>query len=162
MVLFAFYFLCLANSSSVLISSQFNRILFANGEKRSLGAGGFGEVYLMKDMRKATATNEALVAVKINKRMELNDANGALAEAMKLSAISHPNIVTVLEAFLIMKPNLQVCVVFEYCEEGDLNGYMKRMKGGQAPSGAEVLTISFSPPLVFSSFILFSSRCRRG
>ena len=132
----------------MITCSLFIRIVSANGEKRSLGAGGFGEVYLMKDMRKAKATNEALVAVKINKRMELNDANGALAEAMRLSAISHPNIVAVLEAFLIKKPKIQVCVVFEYCEEGDLNGYIKRMKGGQARSDSEVLpvTISFPPP----------------
>ena len=122
-----------------------NRIVTVNGEKRCLGAGGFGEVYLMKDMRKASSTNEALVAVKINKRMELTDANGALAEAMKLRAISHPNIVTVLENFLIMKPKIQVCVVFEYCEEGDLNGYMKRMKGGQVPRGAEVFSSSRRP-----------------
>jgi len=121
-----------------------HRIVSANGEKRCLGTGGFGEVYLMKDMRKASSSNEALVAVKINKRMELTDANGALKEAITLLTISHPNIVTVLETFLIMKPKIQVCVVFEYCEEGDLNGYMKRMKGCQVPRGAEVLSSSLS------------------
>jgi len=122
----------------------FLRIVSANGKKRSLGSGTYGEVFLMKDMKKASSSNEALVAVKIQLGRDDKYANLALAEAMTLRAISHPNIVTVMEAFLITQPrnNVQVCVVFEYCEEGDLHGYLKRMKGGQVHCGAEVLSSS--------------------
>jgi serine/threonine protein kinase len=61
-----------------------------------------------------------------------------LEEAMKLKELKHTHIVACLSAFLVSQPFLQVCTVLEYCSEGDLNAYVKKMQTGVVPSGLGV------------------------
>ena len=50
-------------------------------------------------------------------------------EGVLLSFLS----IATLDTFLSVTPSLQLCVVLEYCSEGDLDHYIKKMLLGSAP-----------------------------
>jgi len=94
---------------------------------------------LMKDQKKGM-----LVAMKMLTRQETSDANMALSEAATLFRFVHPNIVRCFDVFLNMDGGLNVCVVLEYCEQGDLNAYLKKL----SPSSTDLKSKQVRLPLM--------------
>ena len=85
---------------------------------RFLGKGGFGEAYLVK----SNMTKKNYVMKSIN--FELLDEKNKLYtinEAILLKNIDHPNIIKFKEVFEVKKPNIQLNIIMEYAENGDLN-----------------------------------------
>ena len=85
---------------------------------RFLGKGGFGEAYLVK----SNMTKKNYVMKSIN--FELLDEKNKLYtinEAILLKNIDHPNIIKFKEVFEVKKPNIQLIIIMEYAENGDLN-----------------------------------------
>jgi NIMA (never in mitosis gene a)-related kinase len=83
-----------------------------------LGKGGFGEAYLVK----SNMTKKNYVMKSIN--LELLDEKNKLYtinEAILLKNIDHPNIIKFKEVFEVKKPNIQLNIIMEYAENGDLN-----------------------------------------
>ena len=83
-----------------------------------LGKGGFGEAYLVK----SNMTKKNYVMKSIN--FELLDEKNKLYtinEAILLKNIDHPNIIKFKEVFEVKKPNIQLIIIMEYAENGDLN-----------------------------------------
>ena len=83
-----------------------------------LGKGGFGEAYLVK----SNMTKKNYVMKSIN--FELLDEKNKLYtinEAILLKNIDHPNIIKFKEVFEVKKPNIQLNIIIEYAENGDLN-----------------------------------------
>ena len=83
-----------------------------------LGKGGFGEAYLVK----SNMTKKNYVMKSIN--FELLDEKNKLYtinEAILLKNIDHPNIIKFKEVFEVKKPNIQLNIIMEYAENGDLN-----------------------------------------
>ena len=83
-----------------------------------LGKGGFGEAYLVK----SNMTKKNYVMKSIN--FELLDEKNKLYtinEAILLKNIDHPNIIKFKEVFEVKKPNIQLNILMEYAENGDLN-----------------------------------------
>ena len=83
-----------------------------------LGKGGFGEAYLVK----SNMTKKNYVMKSIN--LELLDEKNKLYtinEAILLKNIDHPNIIKFKEVFEVKKPNIQLNIIIEYAENGDLN-----------------------------------------
>ena len=86
--------------------------------KKFLGKGGFGEAYLVK----SNMTKKNYVMKSIN--FELLDEKNKLYtinEAILLKNIDHPNIIKFKEVFEVKKPNIQLNIIMEYAENGDLN-----------------------------------------
>lgn len=105
-----------------------------NGEDKVLGRGSFGQVVLMRDSK----NNDALVAVKLLLRNSDSEANTALNEALKMKELHHPNIVELLDVFIVAQPQLQLCTVLEYCTEGDLETHLEKMKTNPSPVSNKV------------------------
>jgi len=83
-----------------------------------LGKGDFGEAYLVK----SNMTKKNYVMKSIN--FELLDEKNKLYtinEAILLKNIDHPNIIKFKEVFEVKKPNIQLNIIMEYAENGDLN-----------------------------------------
>jgi NIMA (never in mitosis gene a)-related kinase len=116
------------------INARYFPVLNDKDEPKTLGVGGFGAVFLCTDAK----DGNRLVALKINRRSSDEEANTALEEAMKLKELKHTHIVACLSAFLVSQPVLQICTVLEYCSEGDLNAYVKKMQSGAVPSGVGI------------------------
>ena len=89
--------------------------------EKILGKGSFGTVTLMAD----TKNNNSLVAVKISRRVTESEARLALEEAKLLRTLSHPNIITCIDAFSL---GGEICVVLEYCPLGDLDRYIASLR----------------------------------
>ena len=85
---------------------------------RFLGKGGFGEAYLVK----SNMTKKNYVMKSINFDL-LDDENKkyTINEAILLKKIYHPNIIKFKEVFEVKKPNIQLNIIMEYAENGDLN-----------------------------------------
>ncbi|KAM3133795.1 hypothetical protein pb186bvf_014058 [Paramecium bursaria] len=79
---------------------------------KKLGQGGFGEVYLVKQL--STGIQRA---AKIIMRKTISDEEKLLEETEILKHLDHPNIVRVLEIFADFK---YYYIVTEYCQGGEL------------------------------------------
>ena len=105
-------------------------------EPRVLGRGQFSVVYLARDSQASRFKN--LVALKVQSRNSEKETNDSFAEAIQIKSLHHPNIVTLIDAFLIFSPHLRVGLALEYCAEGDLGSYLRRMKTGAVPNSSKV------------------------
>lgn len=87
---------------------------------RLLGEGATGKVYLMRD----THHGNAHVAVKV---MNSDSSGGALLkEVQKLTQLSHENILKCFDAQFWVDGQV-FFLVLEYCEQGSLDKYLKRI-----------------------------------
>jgi serine/threonine protein kinase len=114
-----------------LLNNRFEHIAGFGADRTVIGKGAFGEVFLMRD----TTNNNQLAAMKISPSRSQNEADIALREAQLLLHLAHPNIVRCLDVFLGMN---YVGIALEYCEEGDLNAYVKKMKGASCDLKAKI------------------------
>ena len=109
---------------------------------RFLGKGGFGEAYLVK----SNMTKKNYVMKSIN--FELLDEKNKLYtinEAILLKNIDHPNIIKFKEVFEVKKPNIQLNIIMEYAENGDLN---------------KLLEININKKIYFKENILINWLCQ--
>mmetsp|Transcript_2809 Transcript_2809/g.2472 ORF Transcript_2809/g.2472 Transcript_2809/m.2472 type:complete len:446 (-) Transcript_2809:55-1392(-) len=90
----------------------------------TIGKGSFASVY--KVIRKSDNKVYALKRVKINK-MSKKELEDALNEIRFLASIRQKNIVGFLEAFLESNDS-ELCIVMEYCGNGDLAQKIERYK----------------------------------
>lgn len=105
-----------------------------DGHEILLGRGGFGKVFLVEDRHSsaATPTKFPLYAMKVIHCASLVETNIALNEAQVLLEWKHPNIVKCHKLFLGKGgrggggnlSQFDVCIVMEYCTQGDLTAYM--------------------------------------
>jgi formylglycine-generating enzyme required for sulfatase activity len=94
---------------------------------RKLGAGGFGEVWLARDINSSTPSE---VAVKTPLNSEV-DLDALLQEAtLWARASGHPNVLEFLDARVF---DGQVVLVSEYAPDGSLTNWLRR-HGERAPS----------------------------
>jgi NIMA (never in mitosis gene a)-related kinase len=85
-----------------------------------IGKGSYGVVRLLQ--RK---TDKKLYVMKmVECKQESQD--DALKEVNLLAKLNHPNIVGFVENFFSSKGEL--CIVMEYCDSGDLDGYITELK----------------------------------
>ena len=85
----------------------------------TLGTGGFGSVYLAKDV-----LIDKLVAIKVPHKQG-EDTEKLLREPRLLAALNHPNIVSVITA---EKTNDVFYIVMEYVDGSSLEQYMRKHK----------------------------------
>jgi|TARA_B110001450_G_C17271824_1_gene339813 NIMA (never in mitosis gene a)-related kinase len=81
-----------------------------------LGSGAFSEVF--KCVRKSDGKTYALKKVKMQK-LSAKEKENALNEVRILASLNHPNIAGYKEAFF-EDSTLCLCIVMEYCDNGDL------------------------------------------
>lgn len=87
---------------------------------RELGEGGFGRVFLANHQ----VTHEP-VAIKLMKSGTFNEAaqiDTVFAEAENLKALSHPNIVKIINCYALRE--MQIVVIMELMEGGELLDYL--------------------------------------
>ena len=85
-------------------------------EMSKLGSGAYSTV--LKAKRKTDGKIYALKKVFLTKLSQKEKEN-ALNEVRILASISHPNIVSYKDAFLVDNPSA-LCIVMEYADGGDL------------------------------------------
>lgn len=77
----------------------------------------------------ATLTNQLVILKEVNCTGQF-DKEQVLNESKVLASLSHPNIVKLLETFVINYPHSTaacVCIVTEYCEGGDLAQLVRKL-----------------------------------
>ncbi|XP_065180638.1 uncharacterized protein LOC135811339 [Sycon ciliatum] len=117
-----------SNSSSSPGTSRRPRILGRQYQLlQRLGQGSFGVAYMVKDIKSDKNSDDSL---KVLKEIFIGDKlpdNGldAVREAKLLSKLSHPNIVKYHSSFV---QGEMFCIVTEYCDNGDLNMLVKRVR----------------------------------
>lgn len=89
-----------------------------------LGEGGFGKVYLAE--HKQTKEKYAIKIIKTENIESASDIDAIFVEAEILKSLRHQNIVRV-EKCLTMK-NMEVVIIMEFLEGGDLEKYVSRLK----------------------------------
>lgn len=90
---------------------------------KRLGAGAFGEVFLVK--LKATGRQYVIKEVSVQ-RMPQRERDAAIAEAKVLRAFDHPNICHYKDFFVDVG---KLHIVMGYAENGDLYGAVKKQRG---------------------------------
>lgn len=99
---------------------------------RLLGAGGFGQVYLVKRLGRSSAVPEIL-CLKASANID-----GWLREAYFGQLLEeHPRAIRVFDAFPIVQPAGEVlyCLAIEYARHGDLSAFLQRgEKGWREPA----------------------------
>lgn len=92
--------------------------------KNLLGKGAFGDVYKVERVR----DNATYALKKINiASMDKREVTDTLNEIRFLASIRHPNVIGFLEAFLNER-SLEICVVMEFADGGDLAGKVEKHK----------------------------------
>ena len=95
--------------------------------KQPIGQGAYATVYLGRGI----ITNEAVAVKVIDKSIFVNAYNlkNIEHEISIMKRIDHPNIVKLLDVY---QTTNNMYIVTEYCEEGDLAGWLKtKKKGGE-------------------------------
>ncbi|DBB05985.1 TPA: hypothetical protein ACH3X3_009975 [Trebouxia sp. C0006] len=92
-----------------------------------LGKGSFGAAYLVTC--KADGQKYVLKEIDIS-RMQRSEREGAEQEAKVLQALHHPNVVSCKEAFVT---GGKLCILMDYCSEGDLANALKKRNGAVLP-----------------------------
>jgi protein-L-isoaspartate(D-aspartate) O-methyltransferase len=99
-------------------NDKYHYVLEGNKKKR-LGAGGFGQVFLMQNV-----TTKQLIAMKLIAVKTLAEAQAVLNEGILGLKLSHKNILAYSDIFLHESEDISgewlVCFATEYCEKGDL------------------------------------------
>jgi serine/threonine protein kinase len=122
----------LANTHAAASPFSFKYSPFVVGEYRTdgtvIGEGAFGHVLLGE---RIAATGE-LVAIKVTKREWVQSASAALQRQLKremevLQKLQHENLVNLFSIEKHPKDN-SMCFVMEYCDGGDLEGWINRAK----------------------------------
>ena len=91
---------------------------------RTLGQGAFSTVYLVT--RKKNKKQYALKIIKMENLSKIEQEN-SLNEIRILSSIVHPNIISYKESFWNGK-NKTLNIITEYCDDGDLETKINKMK----------------------------------
>ena len=90
-----------------------------------LGEGGFGKVYLAKDLNDESKENlRALKLIKLD-NFSAPERKEAISEASNIMAYIHSNVLKCYECF-ILEANLYISM--EYCENGDLRSWINHKK----------------------------------
>ena len=95
--------------------------------ERLLGAGGFGQVYLVKRLGRSAAV-PGVVCLKVSVRID-----GWLREAYFGQVLDqHPRAIRVFDAFPLFRPNVRplYCLALEYARHGDLSAFLQRTGKG--------------------------------
>lgn len=107
-----------------LLTEGGGKIILLNRFKvlKKLGEGRFGNVYLVRDTRngKTYALKEARDQLFLNQ---------LLNEAQNMLLIDHPHLVK-LHQYFISRRGRKIYILYEYCDGGDLKGYVEK-KGGK-------------------------------
>ncbi|GFR44775.1 hypothetical protein Agub_g6107 [Astrephomene gubernaculifera] len=90
-----------------------------------LGKGSFGCAILVTN--KLDNKNYVIKEIDIS-RMPKTERDAAEQEAKLLMALNHPNIVRCIECFTHLN---KLCIVMDWCSEGDLYGMMQKRRGQQ-------------------------------
>lgn len=94
---------------------------------RKIGKGSFGEVSLVR--RKSDKLSFVLKRMKIGS-VSKKEREMCHLEVKLLKRLSHPGIVTYTESFMhTNRRDTYMCVVMQYCEGGDLTGFLKQQRG---------------------------------
>ena len=94
-------------------------------QKRFLGEGAFGKVYLIQSNK----TNLEYVCKNIDLSSSSEEKQkSALSEVSVLKKCKHPNIILFKEAFITRKPKRVLHLITEYAENGDLEHIKKNHK----------------------------------
>jgi len=91
---------------------------------KCIGEGAFGSVNLVK--RKSDEHEFAMKTVPIGS-LDAKDTEDALKECRLLASLQHPRIVDFQAAFLSNNNN-DLCIVMEFCENGDLSQRIDKCK----------------------------------
>ena len=86
-------------------------------QKKSIGKGSFSKIYVGN----STSTGEQ-IAVKIIKKSNVKNENTILREIKIMSMIRHRNVLCLLD---VLVSNNKYYLIMEYCNMGDLKGYMR-------------------------------------
>uniref|UniRef100_A0A061S4H1 non-specific serine/threonine protein kinase n=1 Tax=Tetraselmis sp. GSL018 TaxID=582737 RepID=A0A061S4H1_9CHLO len=92
-----------------------------------LGKGSFGKATVVE--RRSDGAKFVLKEIDIS-RMPKQEKEASLQEAQLLKALKHPNIVSCQETFL---ERGILCIIMDYCSEGDLYQALQRRKGALLP-----------------------------
>ncbi|CAF4578676.1 unnamed protein product [Rotaria sp. Silwood2] len=90
---------------------------------KKLGQGSFGTAYLVHDT-KSKHEKKVLKAIFIGD-VSPNESLDAEHEASILARLRHPNIVRFYDSFMDAS---YFCIVTEYCEDGDLDQFLKSLR----------------------------------
>lgn len=96
---------------------------------KTLGAGAFGEVYLVRDAR--TAKRHALKKIKCSSN---DDLSSVTQELKSMTKVSHPNIMRLLETLCKEKDHFyaEIYMIFEYCSGGTLTDRLEQQPSSEA------------------------------
>ncbi|XP_061432081.1 serine/threonine-protein kinase Nek11-like [Lethenteron reissneri] len=133
--------------------------------QRRLGAGSFGSVYLVRDLKAAAAAGgsggggEAMCVLKTVPVGELraDETVHAHTEARLLARLRHPCIVRLHASFL--ERDL-LCIVTELCEGGDLDARLERCRSSRGGAGEALpcdLLLDWLLQLLFGVHYMHSS-----
>uniref|UniRef100_A0A2C9GVN7 non-specific serine/threonine protein kinase n=1 Tax=Anopheles epiroticus TaxID=199890 RepID=A0A2C9GVN7_9DIPT len=119
-----------------MVTDGFNSSPFTNGnlarpDGRSLGAGGFGAVFLALGL----APSISVAAVKRLDPDKYKFREKFQLELDILSKHSHPNVVSLLGS---SSDGPQLCLVYEYLKDGNLETALSQVRTGQRQMGASV------------------------
>ncbi|KAF5839493.1 kinase-like domain-containing protein [Dunaliella salina] len=92
-----------------------------------LGKGSFGVCSIVT--RKSDGKSFVVKEIDVS-RMPKAERETAELEAKLLMALNHPNIVRCVECFVA---NSKLCIVMDYCSEGDLYGLLQKRRGVPLP-----------------------------
>ncbi|CAF3404709.1 unnamed protein product [Rotaria socialis] len=100
-------------------------VMYANRYQqiKKLGQGSFGTAYLVHDT-KSKHEKKVLKAIFIGD-VSPNESLDAEHEASILARLRHPNIVRFYDSFV---DALHFCIVTDYCEDGDLDQFLKSLR----------------------------------
>jgi len=99
---------------------------------KPIGVGSFAKVYKGLDEK----TNDIVAIKMINKLQFPSEKNDLIdKEIMILKSLNHPNIIRIID---IKKTQNNIYLIFEYCQMGDLESYIKKCYYNPATKKARV------------------------
>lgn len=102
---------------------NFNTFYSEYNISKVLGQGGFGKVYL--GVHKKTKQKVAIKITNANGIDNAEDIDSIFTEFETVKALNHPNIVSIIN-FFVIKKTLQTYCIMEYLEGGELLNYLQK------------------------------------
>lgn len=102
---------------------NFNTFYSEYNISKVLGQGGFGKVYL--GIHKKTKQKVAIKITNANGIDNAEDIDSIFTEFETVKALSHPNIVNIIN-FFVIKKTLQTYCIMEYLEGGELLNFLQK------------------------------------